>query len=151
MALISGILLLPPDRSLTRISLQHINQYEIIVSHGLTFALAFGAILKRKCRAWSSHNPVPRRFCKAEQIDIHYINVPSVGVVEILCPDIGSFCLWRNKHNFSDPLGNSFFPEPPKNWVTTKSKKVKLSKCDSMTKLICMRTLTLQDVRYNHE
>lgn len=58
---------------LYRISLQHVNQFKITVSRGLTFALASAAILKRKCRARSSQHRALRRYCKAEQKIIHNI------------------------------------------------------------------------------
>lgn len=84
---VCGILVLPPHMPLTRLSLQYINQYEIIVSHGFTFAPAFGTTLKRKCRARSSNNPVLGSYCNAEPKNIHYINQPSVCVVDSLCPE----------------------------------------------------------------
>lgn len=50
------------------------SQYEIIVSHGLTFALAFAATLKRSSRFAVAIS----LYCKTEQKDIDSLNLPAV-------------------------------------------------------------------------
>lgn len=93
--------------------------YEIIVPHGLTFALAFAVVLKRSSRFAAATS----LYCKTKQ-KRHWFHKPASCILAGgLFPDTVWSCFWSNTQKSS----SIFFPKPP-------------AKCDSMTKLISFST-----------